>query len=68
MFNYKTQNVWEELKKVAPNGVDVYVDLVGGNYYHNIVIDHMNVNGRVVVIGSIETYNEVNQKTCTTFS
>lgn len=64
VFNYKTQNVSEELKKVAPEGVDIYFDNVGGQYYHDIINNHMRRGGRVLVCGSIENYNDVDQKLC----
>jgi len=46
----------EELKKVAPNGVDVYYDNVGGEI-SNAVISVMNKGGRVPICGQISVYN-----------
>lgn len=40
---------------------------VGGEYYHTIIAKHMRKLGRVLVCGSIQTYNEVEQKLCMYF-
>ncbi|XP_046959796.1 prostaglandin reductase 1-like [Vanessa cardui] len=56
-FNYKTADVQKELKAAAPNGVDSYFDNVGGEI-SSIIIGQMNKRGRVVVCGSISSYNE----------
>ncbi len=40
----------------------LYKKKVGGDYYHNIIRKHMKLNGRVLVCGSIETYNDSNEK------
>ncbi|XP_015521664.2 prostaglandin reductase 1-like [Neodiprion pinetum] len=55
-INYKTQNVAEVLREVAPNKIDCYFDNVGGDI-SSIVLNQMNVGGRVAVCGSISTYN-----------
>uniref|UniRef100_A0A336MUL9 Prostaglandin reductase 1 n=1 Tax=Culicoides sonorensis TaxID=179676 RepID=A0A336MUL9_CULSO len=56
-INYKTTNVGEELKKVAPNGVDCYFDNIGGELSATI-IQNMNSFGRIAVCGSISVYNK----------
>ncbi|XP_046960844.1 prostaglandin reductase 1-like [Vanessa cardui] len=56
-FNYKTADIQKELKAAAPNGVDCYFDNVGGEM-SSIIIGQMNKRGRVVVCGSISSYNE----------
>ncbi|XP_056636317.1 prostaglandin reductase 1-like [Diorhabda sublineata] len=56
-INYKTDDIAEILKKLAPNGVDCYFDNVGGKI-SSIVISQMNVFGRVSICGTISGYNE----------
>lgn len=55
-FNYKKVNADEELRAAAQNGVDCYFDNVGGEL-STIILGHMREFGRIVVCGSISTYN-----------
>ncbi|XP_015521661.1 prostaglandin reductase 1-like [Neodiprion virginianus] len=55
-INYKTQDVAVALKEAAPNKVDCYFDNVGGEI-SSIVMNHMNLFGRVSACGSISSYN-----------
>jgi len=57
VINYKTQDIFAELTRVAPGGIDIYFDNVGGDHYHNVINNHMKKYGRVLVCGSIQTYN-----------
>jgi len=57
-YNYKTSNLSESLKVSAPGGVDIYYDNVGGHTAGTIVNKHMAVNGRVICVGNISTYNK----------
>lgn len=57
-INYKTTTDMKAvIKKLAPNGVDVYFDNVGGNI-SDAVLAHINKFGRVVVCGAIALYND----------
>jgi len=59
VINYKNKNrqqITEELKALAPNGVDIYYDNVGGEI-SNAVISVLNQNGRVPICGQISQYN-----------
>jgi len=57
VINYKTtENLSEELGKLAPNGIDVYFDNVGADHLE-AAIDHMNNFGCIVCCGMISTYN-----------
>lgn len=55
-INYKMECVDEILKIVAPEGVDMYFDNVGGEI-SSIVMNHLKTFGRVAVCGCISTYN-----------
>lgn len=55
-INYKTASIDEELKRVAPDGVDCYFDNVGGET-STIVLSRMRLFGRVSVCGSTSSYN-----------
>ncbi|MFD9906629.1 NADP-dependent oxidoreductase [Streptomyces sp. NPDC059063] len=57
-FNYKDEKpVVEQLKEVAPDGVDVYFDNVGGEHLE-AAISRMNVGGRATICGMIAGYND----------
>lgn len=56
-INYKTTtNLAAELQQLCPGGIDVYFDNVGGPI-SDAVIANMNNYGKVVVCGSIASYN-----------
>lgn len=55
-INYKTQNVADALDKLAPNGIDIYFDNVGGELL-DIALDRIATNARVVICGGISRYN-----------
>ncbi|MCM2369666.1 NADP-dependent oxidoreductase [Aporhodopirellula aestuarii] len=57
VMNYKaTDNLTEELGKLAPDGIDVYFDNVGGEHLE-AALQHMNDFGRIAACGMISTYN-----------
>lgn len=55
-FNYRNGPVSEQLRKAAPDGVDVYFDNVGGEHLE-AAIGALNVGGRIAVCGMISVYN-----------
>merc|ERR1719210_2208118 len=60
-YNYKTTTVEEALKDGAPDGVDCFFDNVGGDDA-TVVINSMNLFGRISVCGAIATYNEMDKE------
>ena len=67
VFNYKKCNFSQEIERVAPKGVELFFDNVGGEWYHTIINKHLKQYGRAVICGSIENYNEKAPKLCNTF-
>ncbi|MGW6857368.1 NADP-dependent oxidoreductase [Streptomyces xanthophaeus] len=55
-FNYKNGPVGEQLKEVAPEGIDVYFDNVGGDHLE-AAISSLKVHGRATLCGAIAQYN-----------
>ncbi|RLQ91484.1 NADP-dependent oxidoreductase [Planomicrobium sp. Y74] len=54
--NYKSDSFKEDLKQTLPDGVDVYFDNVGGEV-SDAVIWELNNKARVVLCGTISSYN-----------
>ena len=57
VYNYKTTDLIEALKIDVPEGIDCFYDNVGGPDSFKIM-SKMNLNGRVVMVGAIGSYNE----------
>jgi NADPH-dependent curcumin reductase CurA len=55
-IDYKHENVADRLKALAPQGVNVFFDNVGGVIMQD-VIDQMAMHGRAVICGQIAHYN-----------
>ncbi|PIK43927.1 Prostaglandin reductase 1 [Apostichopus japonicus] len=58
-YNYKTvtpDKLKDELKKIAPDGIDVFFENVGGEA-SSVIYSHMNKDGRVAICGAISNYN-----------
>ena len=56
-FNYKTTSDYEaKLREIAPNGIDIYFDNVGGRITDAAIL-RLNQRGRVAVCGQISQYN-----------
>ena len=56
-FNYREGSIAESLRAVAPDGIDVYFDNVGGEHLQ-AAWDALRNGGRVAVCGAIADYNE----------
>lgn len=65
-INYKTDNIAQKLKEIAPQGIDCFFDNVGGEIC-SIIVHHMNPNGRIALCGSISGYNAVTMEKITPF-
>ena len=56
-INYKrTDNLIAEVGKHCPNGLDLYVENVGGEHLE-AALEHMNMFGRIPLCGMISQYN-----------
>jgi NADPH-dependent curcumin reductase CurA len=56
-FDYHGANLRDELKRGAPEGLDVYFDNVGGDHLQ-AAIGHMREFGRIALCGAISMYND----------
>ncbi|KAG0340022.1 hypothetical protein BG004_006580 [Podila humilis] len=55
-FNYKKGSILENLRTLAPEGIDIYYENVGGETLE-AALEVMNTHGRVVACGMISQYN-----------
>ncbi|KAF8935729.1 hypothetical protein BGZ47_009797 [Haplosporangium gracile] len=56
-FNYKKNGtILENLKRAAPEGIDIYFENVGGETLE-AALECMNTHGRIIVCGMISQYN-----------
>ena len=55
-FIYKCEEPSEALKRLCPDGIDIYYDNVGGLQLE-AAIDSMNKGGRIVISGMVSQYN-----------
>ena len=56
-IDYKNEDVAARLKALAPEGIDVFFDNVGGEVL-DIALDNIRERGRVVICGAISQYND----------
>jgi NADPH-dependent curcumin reductase CurA len=56
VFDYRKTRTRDALRELAPDGIDVYFDNVGGDTLED-AIGAMRLRGRVVACGSISRYN-----------
>lgn len=55
-FNYKSEKPLEALQRLAPEGIDIYYENVGGEQLE-AAIAHLKQFGRIVACGMISQYN-----------
>ncbi|MEV4641409.1 NADP-dependent oxidoreductase [Actinoplanes sp. NPDC049548] len=60
-IDYKSQDVRKALREVAPDGVDVYFDNVGGDIL-DAVLTRLARGARIVICGAISQYNATEPK------
>jgi NADPH-dependent curcumin reductase CurA len=56
-FDYKSGPVLDQLNLIAPDGIDVYFDNVGGKTLE-AALSVLRVHGRIIACGGISGYNE----------
>jgi hypothetical protein len=57
-IDYKGENVAARLKELAPDGIDVYFDNVGGELL-DVVLDQIRERARIVICGAISQYQNM---------
>jgi NADPH-dependent curcumin reductase CurA len=57
VFNYREQSARKALAELAPDGIDIYFDNVGGDHLE-AAIGALRAHGRVIACGSISRYND----------
>ncbi|GAA1592410.1 NADP-dependent oxidoreductase [Kribbella sancticallisti] len=55
-LDYKAGDLAGQLEAAAPDGIDVYLDNVGGSHLQ-AALDRLNPGGRVALIGAVSGYN-----------
>jgi NADPH-dependent curcumin reductase CurA len=60
-FDYRAGPAAEQLSRVAPDGIDVYFDNVGGEQLV-AALDAMRLNGRIALCGMISNFDPNNSK------
>jgi NADPH-dependent curcumin reductase CurA len=55
-FNYKDGPILEQLQLIAPDGIDLYFDNVGGEFLE-AALAILRLHGRIIACGSISGYN-----------
>ena len=61
-IDYKNEDVGVRLKALAPEGVDVFFDNVGGPVL-DAVLDNIAFRGRVIICGAVSQYDHMGQVT-----
>lgn len=56
VIDYKSQDISLSLRELAPSGINIYFDNVGGATL-DAALAHLSTNARVVLCGSISTYD-----------
>ena len=62
VIDYKNENVNERLRMLAPDGVNVFYDNVGGPIL-DAVLDNLALRARVVICGAVSQYDDMDNVT-----
>lgn len=54
-FNYREENIFDALKRLAPEGLDVVYENVGGDHFQ-AAIDNLNWFGKIIVCGMVSFF------------
>lgn len=54
-FNYRSEPLREALERLAPEGIDLYFDNVGGEHLE-AALDAMTMHGRIALCGAVSDY------------
>ncbi len=57
-IDYKNEDIGEQLKKMAPDGVNIFFDNVGGDVL-DAVLDNISMRARVVICGAVSQYDDM---------
>ncbi|MBQ4822549.1 NADP-dependent oxidoreductase [Aquimarina sp. MMG016] len=58
-IDYKSEDIYEALKRECPKGIDVYFDNVGGEIL-DAALSRLRMHARIVICGAISQYNNMN--------
>ncbi len=61
-IDYKNEDVNARLKELAPDGVNIFYDNVGGSIL-DAVLDNLALRARVVICGAVSQYNDMDNVT-----
>ena len=59
-IDYKNENVGERLRELAPKGVNIFYDNVGGPIL-DAVLDQLAMRAKVVICGAVSQYNNMDK-------
>ena len=62
-FNYKKEKPTDALRRLAPNGIDIYFENVGGEHLE-AALEHMNEGGRIPACGMVSCKRALSVSGC----
>lgn len=61
-IDYKNQDIGERLREIAPKGINIFFDNVGGPVL-DAVLDNIAMRARVIICGAVSQYNHMDNVT-----